>query len=465
MRQALYRKYRSQTLDEVVGQEHITNTLKRAIEVGQISHAYLFTGPRGVGKTSVARILAREINGLSSTDDQHLDIIEIDAASNRRIDDIRELREKVHIAPISARYKVYIIDEVHMLTGESFNALLKTLEEPPAHVVFILATTESHKLPATIISRTQRYAFRPAAEDKLVEHLRHIAHHESIDIDDQALALVAKHGDGSFRDSISLLDQLANITSGQQITREAVIDNLGLAPHERINDIVKNLNTGGYIAVTAALVAIQSQGVAISTIVTQLCDELVEQAADDPSLYALMDKLLDVPRAFDPSLKLLTVLALHCVPAKVIRNTTAPLVKTVVSSPPEQVVAEPEKPKEGTDSPLVMNGDVMDKWPDVLQELRAANQALYAIAKQAKPELDDETLTLNFKFALHSKKLDGATQKELLGDVIKKVTGRNYILKTAVNKVAASSSELVSADVSSVSDIMGGGEVVDPPLL
>src|ERR1039458_6731605 len=153
MGQALYRKYRPKTLTEVLGQEHITQTLEQALKQGRISHAYLFTGPRGVGKTSVARILAHEINGIPYKDDSaNLDIIEIDAASNRRIDEIRELRDKVHIAPAVAKYKVYIIDEVHMLTREAFNALLKTLEEPPAHAIFILATTDAHKVPETISS-------------------------------------------------------------------------------------------------------------------------------------------------------------------------------------------------------------------------------------------------------------------------------------------------------------------------
>src|SRR5664279_4315105 len=172
MKRALYRTHRSRSLDEVIGQDHITKTLASALKKGQISHAYLFTGPRGTGKTSVARILAHAINEVPYDDDSfNIDIIEIDAASNRRIEDVRDLRDKVHIAPVSAPYKVYIIDEVHMLTGESFNALLKTLEEPPAHVIFILATTDLHKVPATIVSRTQRYAFRLIPHELLVSHL------------------------------------------------------------------------------------------------------------------------------------------------------------------------------------------------------------------------------------------------------------------------------------------------------
>src|SRR5258708_35460995 len=184
---------------------------------GKISHAYLFTGPRGVGKTSVARILAHEVNSLPYTDESiHLDIIEIDAASNRRIDEIRDLRDKVHIAPTSAKYKVYIIDEVHMLTKEAFNALLKTLEEPPAHVIFILATTEAHKLPETIVSRTQRFNFKPVEPSVTASHLKTIAKREEIDIDPAALELLVSHSEGSIRDAISMLDQLSS--AGHLIT-------------------------------------------------------------------------------------------------------------------------------------------------------------------------------------------------------------------------------------------------------
>ena len=240
---ALYRKYRGLSFDDIVGQDHITGVLKSSIKNNRISHAYLFTGPRGVGKTSVARILAHEINGLDyKHEENHIDIIEIDAASNRRIDEIRDLREKSHISPISAKYKVYIIDEVHMLTKEAFNALLKTLEEPPAHVVFILATTEAHKLPQTIISRTQRHTFKPCDIDTGSKHLRHIAELEGIDITDEALRLIAKHGDGSFRDAIGLLDQ---VSSGKgPVQADDVRATLGLIDESEVSELLEAALSG-----------------------------------------------------------------------------------------------------------------------------------------------------------------------------------------------------------------------------
>jgi DNA polymerase-3 subunit gamma/tau len=305
MGQALYRTYRPQKLADVVGQEHITTALTRALKNGTISHAYLFTGPRGVGKTSIARILAHEINGVPYTDDSmHLDIIEIDAASNRRIDEIRDLRDKVHIAPTSAKYKVYIIDEVHMLTKEAFNALLKTLEEPPAHVVFILATTEAHKLPETIISRTQRFAFKPVDLPQVADHLRKLAVAEKIDISDEALALIAAHGDGSFRDSISLLDQIRN--TGDKVTLFDVQATLGIAPKELIETLLAGVAAHDPVTVAQLLLQLQTAGHDSAQVAKQLGGTLRsgllegKPALPADQLMQLLAKLIEVPASSNP---------------------------------------------------------------------------------------------------------------------------------------------------------------------
>ena len=209
----LYRRYRPLKLEDVVGQEQVIKPLAKikplanSLKSGKVSHAYLFIGPRGCGKTSVARILAHEINDFKyELEDDYIDIIEIDGASNRGIDNIRELREKVMIAPTTGKYKVYIIDEVHMLTKEAFNALLKTLEEPPAHAVFIMATTDAYKVPVTITSRAQVYTFKLADSQVMFDFLYSVAKQEKINIDEDALKIIVKRSGGSFRDALSLLD-------------------------------------------------------------------------------------------------------------------------------------------------------------------------------------------------------------------------------------------------------------------
>ena len=249
------RKWRPQRFEDVVGQEHITSTLKNAIKEKRIAHAYLFTGPRGVGKTTTARILAKTLNCENRKDSepcnecemcksiqnsQLIDIIEIDAASNRGIDEIRSLRDSVKYAPTRGKYKVYIIDEVHMLTKESFNAFLKTLEEPPEHIIFIFATTDVHKLPLTIISRCQRYDFRRIQLDKIKETLRIIADEEKIKIDDKTLTIIAKKADGALRDAESYFDQVVAFSKGK-IDAELVTQMLNLIDEEiffKISDAV-----------------------------------------------------------------------------------------------------------------------------------------------------------------------------------------------------------------------------------
>ena len=248
----LYRKYRPQTLDTLVGQEHIKKALTSAIELGKIAHAFLFTGPRGTGKTSTARILAKSLNCINGptthpcgecescqdiTNSVPLDVIEIDAASNRKVEDTQSILEKIQYVPVHGKYKIYIIDEVHMLTNHAFNALLKTLEEPPENVIFILATTEVHKVLDTIKSRCQRFDFRRITTDDIVKHLRFISDKENINISDDALFTIAKNSAGGMRDSISLLDQLSLLGVSKQITADDVNAVLGRISFDVLNKL------------------------------------------------------------------------------------------------------------------------------------------------------------------------------------------------------------------------------------
>lgn len=308
MSQALYRKYRSKKLSEIVGQAHITRLLERALKRGAVAHAYLLTGPRGVGKTSIARILAHEINNLPYTDEStHLDIIEIDAASNNSVEDIRDLRDKVQIAPVSAPKKVYIIDEVHMLSKSAFNALLKTLEEPPEHVVFILATTDADRLPATILSRVQRFNFRLISEADVVAHLRTIAEAERIAIDDDALRLIAEQGQGSFRDSISLLDQLQHVADGA-ITAQLIEESLGLASAQDIDALLAAAAAGDIAAIVQRLGTMEHNGVPAPIAAEQIARYIRCHAITHPERLMLLDPLAKVTHSPWPYTSLLVAL-------------------------------------------------------------------------------------------------------------------------------------------------------------
>lgn len=510
MGQALYRKYRSKSLAEMVGQEHITKALGNAISSGRVSHAYLFTGPKGVGKTSAARILAHEINKLPYDESQHLDIIEIDAASNRRIDDIRDLRDKVHIAPTSSQFKVYIIDEVHMLTGESFNALLKTLEEPPAHVIFILATTEVHKLPATILSRTQRFNFRLVSQEQVIDHLKFIAKQEKIKVDDEALVLIADHGEGSFRDSINLLDQLANVTGGT-ITAKDVEKSLGLAPRKSITALIAALLKPDFAEINTILNTLESEGVNTTTLIPQLVRLLQEKAADNPHLYQLLDNLLEVPRSFNPRLKLRTTLVLFALPkteqptsspraggssptapakARPAPVATKPALTVEKPAPikPKAAEKKPSKPAEPQQaSGKQIDGITDEQWTSILAQVKIESAPLFGILRQAQPVLDatTQTLTLKYRYALHGKRTEDAKSKKILADTMLSILGGAPIITTEIDAEAAapvvdtSTAEAAPAapdpapqptpeppaaaddTTKSVLDIMGGGELVN----
>jgi DNA polymerase-3 subunit gamma/tau len=502
MGQVLYRKYRSKSLDEIIGQEHITSTLKNALKTGAISHAYLFTGPRGVGKTSIARILAHELNELEySGEDSHLDIIEIDAASNRGIDEIRDLREKVNVAPTLGKYKVYIIDEVHMLTTPAFNALLKTLEEPPAHVVFILATTESHKLPATIISRTQRYNFRPVEKTKVINHLKHIAKQEGLKIEDEALDMIADHGEGSFRDSISLLNQAAG--HGSNITASTIQDILGLPPEKALRQLFAALGDNK-IAVVGVLEGLYEQGFQAGAIAKQL-GQLAREAVlgsrsaplDEATLLTLLAALINVPASPAPE-RLLEIILLQATPSNApapkVRATkvhepvghtaTVPAAQLMPAVPLKAVkaVEAPAKPPKASEptrpitQPVALDIDVI--WPELLKTIKTKHNTVYGILRMANPELNDEELVLTFKYAFHQKRMAEAKHRQIISDCVLQLTGCPITIDCRYDKtinerqpLGTEVTEVVTAlipepadtnsPVSTISNIFGGAELLE----
>jgi DNA polymerase-3 subunit gamma/tau len=511
MGQALYRKYRSLSLDEIVGQEHVTQTLSYALKEGRISHAYLFTGPRGVGKTSIARILAHAINELPYDElSNHLDIIEIDAASNNGVEDIRDLREKVLLAPISAKYKVYIIDEVHMLSTAAFNALLKTLEEPPAHVIFILATTEVHKLPATIISRTQRFHFLPIDKEKVVAHLADIAQKERVEIKPEALTLIAEYGGGMMRDSVSLLDQLINTAAGKPATVEMVRTLLGLPPAQLMGQLVSGLVAYQPDIVIKAYSELLSKGVTAGVIAQQLIRALREVAPENIRLYSLIEALIDIPRAYDPEMKLEFTLAGFAAtgtkePAQPIKTHTpdkpaTPKEARSQTHPKEKGASSPDntalqvktQPEESQEKDKVPVGEALTErptpgsshiteltpelWQIVINEVKVASPTLYTVMRQAIEHFDSEqqVLTLTFRFPLHQTRLEDQKYRKLLADIIVKVLGELPTIEVVLNRNAVrnippavienrSASDILPNDpaTSTVLGIMGGGEIVD----
>lgn len=466
MSKALYRKYRSKSLAEVVGQGHIIDILTQALKSGRIAHAYLFTGPRGVGKTSIARILAHEINHLPYSDDaNHLDIIEIDAASNNGVEDVRDLREKVQIAPVSASKKVYIIDEVHMLSKPAFNALLKTLEEPPSHVVFILATTDADKLPATIVSRTQRYAFRAINPEDAAKHLAYIAKQEKINITDDALALIAERGDGSFRDSISLLDQLSSLATGKQgITSSLIEASLGLAPRDVVNSLLTAIDKHDVATIAKILKETHQNGVGATVLNSQIIHCLKDLVVTKPHYLQLLDALLDVPRSTQPAMKLLSVLGSAAVehkpaksaalvaPSKEISATVKKLAKV-----PDEI---PELSSQATKSKPALKRSATSEtldWPALVEYVRENHVALYSVLSKCEYSLDEGSLTIYATNAFYKKKLDDPKYSTFLYESLQQVAGFQPSIHTVPTRAPIKNSQAAA-----IADIMGGG--IEVPL-
>ena len=476
MSQALYRKYRSRSLDEVLGQDHVTSILRRALEQGKIAHAYLLTGPRGVGKTSVARILAHEINHLPYDDDSsNLDIIEIDAASNNGVDDIRALREKAQVAPVSAPKKVYIIDEVHMLSKSAFNALLKTLEEPPEHVVFILATTDADKLPATILSRVQQFFFRPIPTEIMTRQLMNIAKKEGFAIEEDAARLIAERSRGGFRDGISMLDQLSILaTSDQPLTANMVTEYLGLSDATMLGNLLDSYPSDDNEKVLNIFQELENSGANSVVVSHQLLSIARNRLRKNPNLVGLVQQLIEVDRHPHPDLKLLTIfmngnsqptekpIEKEEKPAELAKKTAAkptPIKSAEPAKPTEKPIEKEEKPAElakktaakpkKTDAPLELN------WEKVIERAKEKSLGLASLLQKSQWSFDGEKLTIYAGSAFYKKKLDDAKNKPLISEIISEETEMDLEIDIIGEKKPPEDEKLAE-----IAELMGGGEEV-----
>jgi DNA polymerase-3 subunit gamma/tau len=509
--QVFYRKWRPQTLAEVVGQEQVTQTLGNALSTSRVSHAYLFYGPRGTGKTSTGRILAKAVNCTGRgknkpcnrcemcqaiTEGRALDVIEIDAASNRGIDEIRELRERVNYAPSQARHKVYIVDEVHMLTKEAANALLKTLEEPPPYVIFILATTEIHKVPATILSRCQRFDFRRISQKDVVSKLEHICQTEGIKIEPEGLRLIARSATGSLRDAENLLEQLTTYY-GTEIELRQIQEILGITGDQRAKEVVRHIVNNDAAAGVATINSANSDGLDLRQFNRELVEylrqlllvktgseEALDLTAEDiAELKELASRtsLAQISRAiklfsqlelgFDHYSTLPLELALvDC--TQPVEEKISPQVQTVqyeTPPPPKPTPKEvsPPKPKAVKPTPVAKPAPAPKAEPipatPAGNEIERLKQSWRQVIEQAPDEvkrtpaiailrsagvkpvaIEDDTVVLAFRYPIHKEKMEAMENQQVAQKIISKFLGRpcrvrcthepenNHLLKEAL---------------------------------
>ncbi|MCP4356573.1 MAG: DNA polymerase III subunit gamma/tau [Chloroflexi bacterium] len=498
MSQALYRKWRPQTFTDVIGQEHITRTLQNSVAADRVGHAYLFCGPRGTGKTTSARLLAKAVNCLQDdlaqrpcdncrvckaiADGRFLDLIEIDAASNTGVDDIRDLRDKINFSPSEGRFKVYIIDEVHMLSTAAFNALLKTLEEPPAHVKFILATTEDHKVPITIKSRCQQFNFRLLTEAEIITRLQWLAEKEEFTIEPEALTLIARQGAGSLRDAESLLDQLV-MAPGDVITAERTQHVLGVASNSAViqltdawlnrngavglNLIHGALGTGTdarqfcrqMVAYLRQLLLLQVAGSEMPLEVTaEEREEMLAQAQRAPrqelieAVKKFNEAAMTQSSSWQPQLplELAFIEMLPEEPLPVI--STRPAVsqpatpgptppkpepadtaakppsqpKKKAAPPPEPKPSPPSSPIEPLSLPLIQS-----HWRAMVNQAGQANKNMPALLNMGKPlAVEGETAVLGFDYPIFKDKFNNtAGAIDLLADILSDLTGQRCLVR------------------------------------
>ncbi len=512
MTQALYRKYRPQEWGAVLGQDHVVTTLKNAIAADRVAHAYLFAGSRGTGKTTLARLLAKAVNCTNAdptkrpdnecenckavNENRFLDLIEIDAASNTSVDDIRDLRDKINFSPSQGKYKIYIIDEVHMLSTAAFNALLKTLEEPPPHAIFVLATTEIHKIPATVLSRCQRHEFRRVPVDEIVANLKHIIKAENIQADDDALIQIARQSAGGMRDAQSLLDQLSS--TGERITLALAQQVLGTATSQSVLDVLNAVNdhdpAHGLESIHKALDA----GADPRSLARQVVEYLrglmliqmgnanqVEATADVKKqmqahaksfstsdvlrmMKAFNNAAVDLRGGWQPSLSLELALA------EVLDSPTeSPLpaaprqTKPKLESAP-QTATQPqaERDAEATSQPVEKSainvGDVIKAWKHMSASLPKAQANLSALMNSVRMiDVHGSTLILGLASDVLVSKIDKPDQIEAIQKLIKDEFGADVSVRCVVTNAKGTIPANVAQDGMVATAIQHGGEIVD----
>lgn len=480
MPSVLYRKYRAQNFDQLIGQNHITKLLKNAVKTNQISQAYLFVGSRGTGKTSAARILAKAVNCLNPSKDGNpcnecdickaitngsmMDLIEIDAASNRGIDQIRELKEKIEFSPTEGKYKVYIIDEVHMLTTEAFNALLKTLEEPPAHVIFILATTDVHKLPPTILSRCQRYDFRLGTDEEISKVISNVAKEEGIGIEDKALALLIQNAKGSYRDALSLLDV---VYSGQekgkaQITEEEVRGILGLPDFDKVTVLLGNLFEGDGKKALEIIEGLEEKGVnlqqftnyTLSILRDILVGKIKGKLPKELELFSDWDvrtvhRVINLFLEAENRIKYASnqALVLEMIVPEMMKDapveSTVKIVNTDVKNKiapqkenvPSEVAEDSEEEEDEISGEDISVDDIKKRWESFVLEVKPFNNHLYAFLENANVMgFNEGVLTIEVPFSFHKERIEIPRSREVITLVFKKIFGTSCKLVCNINE-------------------------------